>query len=102
MRIHFLLKSLTSPLSSRLGIWGTRVAIAFVFLWIGALKFVPYEADSITPFVANSSVMSFFYNHSTEYRTNLTKKGELEPTEREWHSFDEGLGALEFSTNFFN
>ncbi|MBW9309113.1 DUF417 family protein [Escherichia coli] len=31
-------------------------------MWIGLLKFVPYEADSITPFVANSPLMSFFMN----------------------------------------
>ena len=49
--------------SDRVGIHLMRVAIAIVFLWIGALKFVPYEADSITPFVANSPVMSFFYKH---------------------------------------
>ena len=30
-----------------------RIALVIVFLWIGALKFAPYEADSITPFVAN-------------------------------------------------
>ena len=40
--------------SDRVGIPLMRVAIAIVFLWIGALKFAPYEADSITPFVANS------------------------------------------------
>ncbi|MFZ2137025.1 MAG: DUF417 family protein, partial [Xanthobacteraceae bacterium] len=34
--------------SDRVGIQLMRVAIAIVFLWIGALKFVPYEADSIT------------------------------------------------------
>jgi uncharacterized membrane protein YkgB len=45
-----------------------RVAIAIVFLWIGALKFAPYEADSITPFVANSPFMSFFYEHPAEYK----------------------------------
>ena len=40
--------------SDRLGLALMRVAIAVIFLWIGALKFVPYEADSITPFVANN------------------------------------------------
>ncbi|WP_275941473.1 DUF417 family protein [Pseudomonas lundensis] len=51
---------------SKLDTLGThlmRLAIAVVFLWIGALKFAPYEADSITPFVANSPFMSFFYEH---------------------------------------
>ena len=43
--------------ASRLDYFGIpmiRIGVAIVFLWIGALKFVPYEADSITPFVANS------------------------------------------------
>ncbi|RVR65956.1 DUF417 family protein, partial [Citrobacter freundii] len=31
-----------------------RISIAIVFMWIGLLKFIPYEADSIVPFVANS------------------------------------------------
>lgn len=61
----------------RLGIPLMRVAIAIVFLWIGALKFVPYEADSITPFVANSPVMSFFYEHPQDYKAHLTHEGEL-------------------------
>ena len=75
-----------------------RIAIAIVFLWIGALKFVPYEADSITPFVANSPVMSFFYEHPDEYKAHLTHEGELEPEQREWqtanntYGFSDGLG----------
>ncbi len=44
----------------RVGLTLIRLSIAIVFIWIGLLKFVPYEADSITPFVANSPVMSFF------------------------------------------
>ena len=59
--------------SDRVGIPLMRIAIAIVFLWIGALKFVPYEADSITPFVANSPFMSFFYEHPTEYKAHLTR-----------------------------
>ncbi|WP_017255261.1 DUF417 family protein, partial [Pseudomonas tolaasii] len=47
-----------------------RLAIAIVFLWIGALKFVPYEADSITPFVANSPFLSFFYQHPQDYKAH--------------------------------
>jgi hypothetical protein len=34
--------------ADRVGIGAMRIAIAIVFLWIGALKFVPYEADSIS------------------------------------------------------
>ena len=64
---------------SKLDTLGThlmRLAIAMVFLWIGALKFAPYEADSITPFVANSPFMSFFTNipritrHTSRTRVN--------------------------------
>src|SRR5438093_9823006 len=87
--------------SDRVGIPLMRVAIAIVFLWIGALKFVPYEADSITPFVANSPVMSFFYKHPIEYKAHLTREGELNPADRQWqtandtYAFSHGLGTVE-------
>src|SRR5260221_13608199 len=87
--------------SDRVGIPLMRVAIAIVFLWIGALKFAPYEADSITPFVANSPFMSFFYEHPAEYKAHLTHEGELKPEERAWqtanntYGFSNGLGTLE-------
>src|ERR1700736_5817761 len=89
--------------SDRVGIPLMRVAIAIVFLWIGALKFAPYEADSITPFVANSPFMSFFYEHPTEYKAHLTHEGELKPTERVWqtanntYGFSHGLGTMEIT-----
>ncbi|MBH3445048.1 YkgB family protein [Pseudomonas moraviensis] len=85
----------------RLGIPLMRVAIAIVFLWIGALKFVPYEADSITPFVANSPVMSFFYEHPQDYKAHLTHEGELNADRRAWqtanntYGFSTGLGVVE-------
>ncbi|WP_434765566.1 reactive chlorine resistance membrane protein RclC [Pseudomonas triticicola] len=85
----------------RLGIPLMRVAIAIVFLWIGALKFVPYEADSITPFVANSPVMSFFYEHPQDYKAHLTHEGELNADKRSWqtanntYGFSTGLGVVE-------
>ncbi|QXI20387.1 YkgB family protein [Pseudomonas iranensis] len=85
----------------RLGIPLMRVAIAIVFLWIGALKFVPYEADSITPFVANSPVMSFFYEHPKDYKAHLTHEGELNADKRAWqtanntYGFSTGLGVVE-------
>ena len=87
--------------SDRVGITAMRIAIAIVFLWIGALKFVPYEADSITPFVANSPVMSFFYKHPTDYKAYLTREGELNPADRAWqtandtYAFSHGLGTVE-------
>ncbi|WP_159245364.1 reactive chlorine resistance membrane protein RclC [Pseudomonas koreensis] len=85
----------------RLGIPLMRVAIAIVFLWIGALKFVPYEADSITPFVANSPVMSFFYEHPQDYKAHLSHEGELNADKRAWqtanntYGFSTGLGVVE-------
>src|SRR3989442_2419663 len=87
--------------SDRVGIPLMRVAIAIVFLWIGALKFAPYEADSITPFVANSPLMSFFYEHPQDYKVHFTHEGELKPEERAWqtanntHRFSNRLGSLE-------
>lgn len=84
-----------------LGIHLMRLAIAVVFLWIGALKFVPYEADSITPFVANSPVMSFFYEHPEDYKAHLTHEGELSLEKRSWqtanntYGFSTGLGVVE-------
>ena len=78
-----------------------RLAIGIVFLWIGALKFVPYEADSITPFVANSPFMSFFYEHPQEYKAHLTHEGELNADKRAWqtanntYGFSTGLGIVE-------
>jgi uncharacterized membrane protein YkgB len=89
--------------TERLGPNLMRIAIAIVFMWIGALKFVPFEADSITPFVANSPVMSFFYNHPTEYKAHLTHEGQLVPEQREWqtanntYGFSTGLGIVEWT-----
>ncbi|MEO9115792.1 MAG: reactive chlorine resistance membrane protein RclC [Gemmatimonadaceae bacterium] len=87
--------------TERVGLTLMRIAIGIVFLWIGGLKFAPYEADSITPFVANSPVMSFFYAHPTDYKAHLTHEGELVPAKREWqisnhtYGFSRGLGTVE-------
>jgi uncharacterized membrane protein YkgB len=89
--------------SDRVGLALMRVALAIIFLWIGALKFVPYEADSITPFVANNPVMSLFYNHPDQYKAHLTHEGQLVPAEREWqtdnntYGFSKGLGVVEIT-----
>lgn len=99
--IRNALQFAATPNSHAAGVVAMRIAIAAVFLWIGALKFVPYEADSITPFVANSPVMSFFYKHPSEYKAHLTKEGELNPTQRAWQTanetylFSDGLGTVE-------
>jgi uncharacterized membrane protein YkgB len=77
-----------------------RGALVLVLIWIGGLKFVDYEADSIVPLVANSPVMSFLYHQPAEYRTHTNKEGELNPQHRAWHrenrtySFSHGLGVV--------
>ena len=90
-----------SPRSDWIGLHGMRIAIAIIFLWIGALKFAPYEADSIAPFVANNPVMSLFYEHPDQYTHYLTREGELKPIARAWqtanstYAFSRGLGTVE-------
>ncbi|MBS1522486.1 MAG: YkgB family protein [Bacteroidetes bacterium] len=77
-----------------------RYGIVVVFIWIGALKFVPYEADGIVPFVANSPFMSEFYNHPEQYKKHINPEGVLIPANRDWHQenntygFSYGLGAF--------
>jgi uncharacterized membrane protein YkgB len=78
-----------------------RIAIFVVMAWIGGLKFVPYEAESIVPFVANSPVMKFFYaKPAPEYKQYMNKEGELVPKNREWHQenrtyvFADALGTV--------
>lgn len=100
------LELIASPRSNRIGIAAMKVAIAIVFIWIGALKFVPYEADSITPFVANSPFLSFFYKHPEDYRAHLTHEGELKLEQRTWqaenntYGFSNGLGTVEIIIGF--
>lgn len=88
---------------SRLDVLGVRllrIAIAVILLWIGGLKVFPYEADGITPFVANSPLMRFFYHHPEAYQDHRNREGELVPENRAWHlknntyGFAYGLGAL--------
>ena len=94
---------IADPVSNAIGMGAMKIAIAIVFLWIGALKFVPYEADSITPFVANSPFLSFFYQAPAEYKAHLTHEGELKPAERAWqvandtYRFSTGLGIVELA-----
>lgn len=77
-----------------------RIAIFIVMAWIGGLKAFQYEADGIVPFVANSPVMSFFYNHPEEYKVHKNKEGEVVPQNIEWHTengtyiFSYGLGTI--------
>ena len=92
---------IAGPTSEWIGLHGMRIAMAIVFLWIGGLKFAAYEADSITPFVANNPVLSLFYEHPDQYASHLTHEGELKPIQRAWqtsnntYAFSTGLGAVE-------
>jgi reactive chlorine resistance protein C len=92
--------------SRGVGINLMRIGIAVVFIWIGAIKLTPYEADSITPFVAHSPVMSFFYKHPDQYKAHMTKEGELVPAQRAWqeanntYRFADGLGTVELFIGF--
>ena len=92
--------------SDKVGVNLIRISIAIVFIWIGLLKFVPYEADSITPMVAHNPVMSLFYKHPEDYRTHMTREGELVPASRAWqeqnntYGFSDGLGSVELMIAF--
>ncbi|WP_267894226.1 DUF417 family protein [Neisseria animaloris] len=61
--------------SEQLGVHLCRISIAIVFLWIDWLKFIPYEADSIVPFVANSPFMSWLYNDPANYLQYMNHEG---------------------------
>lgn len=85
----------------RFGINFLRVAVFIVFAWIGGLKAFQYEADGIVPFVANSPMMSFFYDKKApEYKQHMNKEGAVVPANIAWHKenntygFAYGLGIL--------
>lgn len=86
--------------SQRVFINLVRIAIFIVMAWIGGLKAFQYEADGIVPFVANSPIMSFFYNHPEEYKAHKNKEGEVVPKNIKWHTengtyiFSYGLGTI--------
>jgi reactive chlorine resistance protein C len=72
----------------------SRISIFIVMLWIGGLKAFQYEADGIVPFVANSPLMSFFYNHPKEYAKYKNKEGEINLINIIWQ---ENNGTYEFA-----
>lgn len=78
-----------------------RIAIFIFMAWIGGLKAYQYEADGIVPFVANSPLMSFFYNSpSNEYKKYKNKEGEVVAAHIKWntqngtYTFSYILGAV--------
>lgn len=78
-----------------------RISIFIVMVWIGGLKVYQYEADGIVPFVANSPLMSFFYNKpASEYKLHKNPEGKTVQKNIDWHKengtyvFAYGLGAV--------
>lgn len=78
-----------------------RLSIFIVMIWIGGLKVYQYEADGIVPFVANSPLMSFFYNKDApEYNEYKNPEGKTVQKNIAWHKengtyiFAYGLGAV--------
>ncbi|MFA9189480.1 DUF417 family protein [Flavobacterium sp. FBOR7N2.3] len=72
-----------------------RIAVAIVMIWIGGLKAFHYEADGIVPFVANSPLMSFFYNKDApEYKEYKNPEGQEVAQNIAWH---EQNGTYTFS-----
>lgn len=79
----------------------TRTAIFIVMAWIGGLKAFQYEADGIVPFVANSPLMSFFYDkEAPEYNEYKNPEGKTVQKNIDWHKenntyiFSYGLGTV--------
>lgn len=79
----------------------TRIAIFIVMAWIGGLKAFQYEADGIVPFVANSPLMSFFYDkEAPEYIDYKNPEGKTVQKNIDWHKenntyiFSYGLGTV--------
>jgi uncharacterized membrane protein YkgB len=87
--------------ADKAGVALLRLSIAIIFIWIGLLKFIPYEADSITPMVAQSPLMSFLYQHPDQYKQHMTQEGELDTAKRAWqvdnntYGYSRGLGTVE-------
>ncbi|HXS55023.1 MAG TPA: DUF417 family protein [Hanamia sp.] len=78
-----------------------RISIFIVMAWIGGLKAFQYEADGIVPFVANSPLMSFFYNKKApEYNQYKNPEGKTVQKNLDWNKengtyrFSYGLGTV--------
>lgn len=81
-----------------------RISICIVMVWIGGLKAFQYEADGIVPFVANSPLMSFFYNSSNEmvensegkivkaYNLHKNPEGKVVQENIDWHTQNNTYG----------
>lgn len=103
--MHSTIDKLLNKIAScdKIAVFLCRLSIAIVFLWIGWLKFIPYEADSIVPFVANSPFMSWLYNDPANYAQYMNAEGVLNEAHRAWHmmnntyGYSNGLGVVELT-----
>lgn len=84
----------------RVGFGTLRLGLIVVLCWIGGLKAARYEAEGIVPFVANSPLMSVFYNHpAPEYR-EPNQAGRLNVENPQWnetngtYTISYGLGCV--------
>ena len=90
----------TAARLDRFGFGMLRLGLVVVLCWIGGLKAANYEAEGIVPFVANSPLMSFFYNHPVPEYREQNQAGELNVANHEWnetngtYAFSHGLGCV--------
>lgn len=54
-----------------------RIGVAIVFLWIGGLKWIKYEADGIIYFIANSPLMRWMIADPDNYKPHMNAEGTL-------------------------
>jgi uncharacterized membrane protein YkgB len=84
----------------RVGFAMLRLGLVIVFCWIGGLKAANYEAEGIVPLVANSPLMSFFYQHSAPDYREQNAAGGLNVENHQWNETNEtyifsyGLGCV--------
>lgn len=64
------------------GSWCMRISLFVIVAWIGALKFVDYQARNIVPLFAHSPLGEFLYADASHYKAHL--KSTLE--DRTWHA----------------
>ena len=79
--------------ADQIGLAVTRIGLIIVLIWIGGLKAFHYEDEGIVPFVANSPFMRFVYPESSvDYRQHMSREGELNFANREWHEQNRTYG----------
>lgn len=46
---------------ARIGGWALVISSAIIFVWFGALKFVPFEAEGLVGIISNNPLISWLY-----------------------------------------